>query len=89
MPKYATKILYYNNGVVLSESVLTIPLQDINQEKTDTAMRLMLRIHKQSGPFKAYTQVKQGKKVLKEFKYPYQFESDRFDNSFESDIGNF
>jgi hypothetical protein len=81
MPKYDTVIKYINNGSVISESVLTIPLEDITQEKINIGMELILRIHNQE-PVNAHVKIMQGKRTLKKFDYFMLCEEDENDKHF-------
>ncbi len=70
MPKYKTKILYYNNGKVISQSVLGKDLtpETVTQEQVNIAFPLILGIYQQEAN-NARAVIVQGRKELREFSY--------------------
>lgn len=69
MAKFKTKINYYNNGKLISSSVLTKPRSVFTQAAVNVAMVLILDIHKQQPPFDAYATLTEGKQELERFNY--------------------
>lgn len=69
MQKFKTRIVYYNNGKVISTNETNILAVEVTQKKVDLALGVILAVHQQTEPYNAMAKVYIGRRKVAEYMY--------------------